>query len=327
MSLFHDLNTWQARIHIGRWNDRAEWQEALSEKARKWLRHIPTVPAPGRKGRETVRLWQIAGLLLGLDEADARGFLGRHPGCLDGDSELIEKAFLAYALKKKGLLPENAGKQLLSAVEAMAEKNGTIPYRKGTPDIRYVDTIGLLCPFLYSMGLDVLADRQLAEYDRVLYDGVFPFHAFNRKENLPMGVCDWSRGTGWYILGLLESDNNRDRILRLAERMRELQRADGSFGCFLFNPSSPRESSGTALAGLLFCKAYELSRDASFLESAERCARALMKMTRRDGALDCAQGDTLGIALYSTRFDILPFAQGITLLLLKQLDLFPSVLV
>ena len=43
------------------------------------------------------------------------------------------------------------------------------------------------------------------------------------------------------------------------------------------------------------------------------------EMTRRDGALDYAQGDTLGIALYSTRFDILPFAQGMTLSLLKKL--------
>ena len=130
---------------------------------------------------------------------------------------------------------------------------------------------------------------------------------------------------GWYILGLLESESKQNRILLLARRMRELQRADGSFGCFLFNPCSPRESSGTALAGLLFSKAYELSLDASFLEAAENCAGALMTMTRRDGSLDFAQGDTVGIALYSTRFDILPFAQGMTLLLLKQLDLFRSV--
>lgn len=322
MSLFHNLNTWQSRIHIGQWQDRSEWQEALSKKARKWLLHMPIIPVSRKKGRETVRQWQIAGLLLGLDETDARGFLNRHPDCLDGDGELIEKAFLAYALKKKGLLPENAGKQLVSAIEAMAGKNGTVPYRKGSQDIRYVDTIGLLCPFLYSMGLDALAGRQLAEYDRALFDGVFPFHAFNCKDNLPMGVCDWSRGTGWYILGLLESQSNQDRILSLAQRMLDLQRADGSFGCFLFNPSSPHESSGTALAGLLFSKAYELSLDASFLEAADNCAGALMTMTRRDGALDFAQGDTVGIALYSTRFDILPFAQGITLLLLKQLDLF-----
>ena len=325
MTIFHDVNTWQARIHIGRWQDWSEWQEALSDKARKWLRHMPTVPVLGRKGEDTVRQWQIAGLLLGLEETDARLFLNRHLDPLDGDGELIEKAFLAYALKKKGLLPEKARKQLISTIEALVSKNGTIPYRKDSPDIRFVDTIGLMCPFLYSMGMDLLADQQLAEYDSALYEGIFPFHAFNIKEKLPMGVCDWSRGMGWYILGLLESESQQDRILHLARRMRELQRSDGSFGCFLFNPCSPRESSGTALAGLLFCKAYELSLDASFLKAAENCASALMTMTRRDGALDFAQGDTLGISLYSTRFDILPFAQGITLLLLKQLDLFRPV--
>lgn len=322
MTIFHNLNTWQARIHIGCWDDRAEWREALTAKARKWLRHMPIVPVLGRNGRETVKQWQIAGLLLGLEEADTHLFLSRHPDLLDGDGEFIEKAFLAYALKTKGLLPEKAGKRLVSTIEELVGKNGTIPYRKDSPDVRYVDTIGLMCPFLYSMGRDLLADRQLAEYDCALYEGIFPFHAFNIEEKLPMGVCDWSRGTGWYILGLLESQSNQDRILSLAQRMLDLQRADGSFGCFLFNPSSPHESSGTALAGLLFSKAYELSLDASFLEAADNCAGALMTMTRRDGALDFAQGDTVGIALYSTRFDILPFAQGITLLLLKQLDLF-----
>lgn len=325
MTIFHDVNTWQARIHIGRWYDRSEWRGALCEKARKWLRHMPSVPVLGRNGRETVKQWQIAGLLLGLEEADTHLFLSRHPDLLDGDGELIEKAFLAYALKTKGLLPEKAGKRLISTIEELVGKNGTIPYRKDSPDIRYVDTIGLMCPFLYRMGRGLLADRQLAEYDCALYEGLFPFHAFNIEERLPMGVCDWSRGMGWYILGLLESESKQNRILLLARRMRELQRADGSFGCFLFNPCSPRESSGTALAGLLFSKAYELSLDASFLEAAENCAGALMTMTRRDGSLDFAQGDTVGIALYSTRFDILPFAQGMTLLLLKQLDLFRSV--
>lgn len=322
MTIFHDVNTWQARIHIGRWYDRYEWQEALRKKARKWLRHMSMAPVLGRNGRETVKQWQIAGLLLGLEEADAQIFLSRHPDFLDGDGELIEKAFLAYALKKKELLPEIAGKRLVSTIEEIASKHKTIPYRKDSPDIRYVDTIGLLCPFLYSMGMDLLADRQLAEYDGALYEGIFPFHAYNIEEKLPMGVCDWSRGMGWYILGLLESESKQDRILLLARRMRELQRVDGSFGCFIFNPSSPRESSGTALAGLLFSRAYKLSRDACFMEAAEKCVGALMTMTRRDGALDFAQGDTLGISLYSTRFDILPFAQGITLLLLKQLDLF-----
>ena len=134
-----------------------------------------------------------------------------------------------------------------------------------------------------------------------------------------MGVCDWGRGTGWYILGLLASDHQRDRILRLAGRMLDLQRPDGSFGSFLFNPSSPKESSATVLAGHLFVRAYEMTEDTVFLEAAQRCLRALMTMTRRDGAVDYAQGDTLAISLYSSCLDILPFVQGMTLSLLKKL--------
>ena len=103
--------------------------------------------------------------------------------------------------------------------------------------------------------------------------------------------------------------------------MLDLQRPDGSFGSFLFNPSSPKESSATVLAGHLFVRAYEMTEDTVFLEAAQRCLRALMTMTRRDGAVDYAQGDTIGIGFYATHFDILPFAQGLTLLLLRKISI------
>ena len=317
MSLFYDLNIWQARIHIGRWTDRARWQEAMTVKARQWLRHTPEVRVAGRQGSKTVNLWQVGGLLLGLDDEDARIFLDSRPDCLELVGEPVETAFLAYALKTRNSLPAAAEARL----KAVFSDYTTVPYRKGSPDIRYVDTIGLLCPFLYSCGLDDLADRQIAQYDQALYDGVFPFHAFDTGRNLPMGVCDWGRGTGWYILGLLASDHQRDRILRLAGRMLDLQRPDGSFGSFLFNPSSPKESSATVLAGHLFVRAYEMTEDTGFLEAAQRCLRALMTMTRRDGAVDYAHGDTIGIGFYATHFDILPFAQGLTLLLSRKISI------
>ena len=38
-----------------------------------------------------------------------------------------------------------------------------------------------------------------------------------------------------------------------------------------------------------------------------------MSVTRRNGEIDFSQGDTKGIGLYSTTYDIMPFTQGMAL--------------
>ena len=80
------------------------------------------------------------------------------------------------------------------------------------------------------------------------------------------------------------------------------------------------ESSATVLIGLLFLSAYEQSKDATFLNAARQTEKALMKATRRNGAVDYCQGDTYGIGYYSQIFSVMPFVQGLTLMLSKQLD-------
>lgn len=326
VTMADSLYLWIGRIKVGQWGDRELWREAVAARARKWLDHTPIVPVSDKSVfyqsswcSKNIQNWQIGGLLLGLEESDSIRYLSSHPEAFEKDASPIESAFLAYALKHHKLLPARKEEELKTQLLELSSK-GTLQYRVTAPDLRYVDTIGLACPFLYSSDLADIADRQIAEFDPILYDGVFPPHTFDPARNLPMGVYDWSRGTGWYILGLISSKNNTDRVLRLASRMLDFQRSDGSFGCFFFNPASRRDSSGTVLAGLLFVKAYEWCGDVRFLESSKKAEAALMSMTRRNGAIDYAQGDTKDIGMYSSRFDIMPFVQGMTLILSKKLD-------
>jgi unsaturated rhamnogalacturonyl hydrolase len=46
------------------------------------------------------------------------------------------------------------------------------------------------------------------------------------------------------------------------------------------------------------------------LESTDKAISYLMKVTRRNGAVDFSQGDTKDIGVYSMLFNILPFTQG-----------------
>ena len=77
---------------------------------------------------------------------------------------------------------------------------------------------------------------------------------------------------------------------------------------------------GTALLGLLFIKAFKISRNDVYLNAAKKVEMALMRITRRNGEIDYAQGDTKGIGMYSNRFDIMPFVQGITVHLSNCID-------
>lgn len=325
---------WQSRIHIGRWQDRKQWQMAVEGKATAWLKHTPTVRLTnqhrlmlldilsGKFRSDAIQTWQIAGLLLGLGQKRAEGYVKEHSDLFLGKEILPEDFLLAYVLKKHGQLTEEQERMILDSCKDV-KGAGTIYYRPWVKHIRFVDTLGMVLPFLHACGWDNLAKRQLEEYDQALLKDVFPAHAYDVEKDLPLGVFDWGRGMGWYILSLIETVNmegNAARIVKLANALLPLQREDGGFSCFVFNQQERMESTGTVLIGLLFVSAYQITHDKRFLESAFRVENALMKVTRRNGALDNCQGDTYGIGYYSQIFSVMPFAQGLTLKLSKELD-------
>lgn len=331
---------WQARIHIGRWSDRLRWQRALERKARQWLRREPAVRVSdsqrwvlydmvrGKYRSRTVQSWQKAGLLMGLSERESAQAAARLFDAASGGwrrkPEHLDAALLAHVLKKNGALPPAAEKTVVELLLSLKKGRKTIPYRAAIPHVRFVDTIGLAMPFLTGCGFEDIAAAQIEEYDRALMPrSRIPAHAYDLTLNAPLGIYDWSRGVGWYILGLIESNLRGgfdDRIVALATEMLRYQRPGGGFGAMLFNSSSPVESSGTALAGLLMLEAYRIGLDRLFLDAAFAAERALISSTRRNGALDYCQGDTLGTGSYSRIFSVMPFAQGIALRLSKELN-------
>lgn len=308
-----DIIDWFGRIHIGRWNDRHVWGKAVERVAIKWLHDTPRI----ENATENVMAWQKAGLLLGVGTDKAKCVcenLKEELRHVKNDRVNPEHLLLAYALKDN---PEN--------VNAFVEtyKNSTIPYRKHENAIRYVDTIGMVVPYLHWIGMDVLAKRQMEEYDKAMWKNVFPAHAYNMDLDLPMGVFDWCRGCGWYILALVESvdmDGLKERVLNLAPALLPLQKGNGGFGAFFFNKDTRQESSGTALIGLLMLTAYDFTNEDKYLTCAKNCERALMEATRRDGSVDFCQGDTACIGDYSHVFSLMPFAQGMALKLYKMLN-------
>lgn len=333
VDFYLNINEWQSRIHIGRWSDRKEWLQALEKKAWHWLQTPPVVRTTdntrlllwdilkGKYRNNTVQSWQDAGLLLGLGADACQKYTKNHPDLFINGFE-TDQALLAFALARHNSLTEKQKQVVIDFFKPYTSHSESIPYRTYVKYIRFVDTIGMTVPFLHLIGMDEAASLQVKDYDKAMLRGVFPAHAFNLETDLPLGVHDWARGIGWYILGLIFSENVADhqtRIIKLADALLPLQQPGGGYACFVFDNNNRMESSGTVLIGLLMVKAFSLSHDLKYLKCALQVEKALMSATRRDGSLDYCQADTQGTGFYSHIFSTMPFAQGLTILFIKEL--------
>lgn len=310
----------------------------------------------GNYTKSTIQYWQEASLILGLSETykgekDTKiqnkvlKFLDLK---FDSNGQWIEKpenidaAILAYAIMKLDFIDVCQYRPALDYTWEIIKKHtgadGTVEYRKFMNNYRYVDTIGFICPFLICYGIRFekeecidLAVKQIKEYEQygMLNKHYIPCHVYKIEEKVPLGLYGWGRGLGWFAIGLIDSWNELPRdneyknklevIIRgFAEASMSFQKKDGSWGWTVTRHESRSDSSATAtLAWYLLNAARIEGISKECLVSTEKAISYLMRVTRRDGAVDFSQGDTKDIGIYSTLFNILPFTQGFCIRLIS----------
>lgn len=299
----------------------------------------------GKYRSQTIQSWQKAALILGLLESDREESRLQARKCA---SELIDGAgnwkqkptkvdcgMLSYAVLKAAedtARVRAAMDYSASLICKNINSEGMIAYTGGVenPDM-YVDTIGLCCPFLclyaktYSLPeYEQIAFHQIEQYHKhgLLKETALPNHAFNIHNHLPLGVFGWGRGIGWYVLGLLDSYRNTSDtehagclkrwIGEAAAYYLQFQRQDGGFGSII-QSSKTYDSSATAALAWFYASCAELFGREDYSVCAEKCLQKLLKCTRITGAIDWCQGDTKGIGIFAQTYDVMPFAQGMSL--------------
>ncbi len=359
---------WFGRIKIGTITDDGEWIKATQKVIDRWLDGwMPKVPTDENKrlrliskikniGKiESTAYWQDAAVLKAAsaignrDEGAFRildAYIDSDTGEWESKPERVDCAMLAYELLCcdyiDNALIRPAMDYVASFLESLYNEYGTVPYNKNANDVRFVDTVGMICPFLMKYAIvyneprfvDIAID-QIKEYRKYGFDKEtkIPYHCFNVKSKAPLGICGWGRGCAWWAIGITDSmktlmESNTYQIekvmllkycVEFVAVMKNYQRDDGAFTRMIFTPSLEDSSAGAMLA---YCFAYiaKLTENDELEDCCKKTLRHLKTCTRRNGVIDYAQGDTKGIGFYSDSLRVVPAAQGFAVAATKEID-------
>lgn len=344
-----------SRRGIGSFSTGKEWCEAAQSKALNWLKNgFPIVPKKynprlriidvikGDYKGNAIQSWQEGSVLLAADEFStekAEEFISKKITEKDTlESNRVDTAMLAFAMMKN----EKISKEKISFwVEKKAEmllkiydENGTIPYG-GNSNILFVDTIGLVCPFLaqyavnygnkkaLEISMKIIEEYSLHGFHKELK---LPVHCFDKRNDAPIGIYGWGRGCAWWATGLADTYRaieNEDgcepekKILfnlinSFAETIVNYQSESGAFdrNLLLF---SGEDSSATAMLCYFLSYAGKITANSDYCASAVKAMKYIYSVTRKDGTVDWSQGDTMGAGFYSTASLVVPAAQGFAL--------------
>lgn len=337
-----------------------DWFAAAADTAVKWSeKGLPEVPRiAGRRlividriqkkyKSETIQSWQTGSVIMSLNEIApevAKQSALKHIDPQTGEwvrfIDRVDSTFLAYSILSNPYVDKEFIKPAMKATAEMLlneyDKHGSIPYTKNS-DHRYVDTVGLVCPFLVKYAL-VYDDTKaieaavalIEEYEKLGLHSEYktPVHCFDVKTKAPLGLFSWGRGCGWWAVGLTESfrilsetDENSfvkekiivlKNLLSFSAVMVKYQSENGAFDRNIFAHSGA-DSSATAMIAYMLAYAGELSKNEAFTQSSQKAMDYIFSVTRRDGTVDYSQGDTMGIGFYSMQSLVLPAAQGFAL--------------
>ncbi len=238
--------------------------------------------------------------------------------CMFGEAMLLAEELTG------GTVFRQAATEVAEWLLESAEKHGgVLPYRLDRPELELVDTLGLVCPFLFHWGckesrpqaIDVATNILLRFVENACDEHTgFPYHAYNKTGGYRLGVAGWLRGCGWYASGLMAALRSEGlgatargalekAALHFFRSLMHVQRGDGCWGWMLGDPYCEVDSSGSAMVAASLGEGIA----AGFIESsAMQCvmnaADGIARRTDELGAVHQSQGNTYWVGLYALDF-------------------------
>lgn len=301
--------------HLGQWEDGEEVMTALRTVFDKWLRTGMTI-------------YFLDDILSGM----ALFTLYERTG---------ERRY------QKGV--ERMAEYLLRLSKEAADEKGSLPYRpsQGNSHI-YVDSIGMLCPFLVRYGIKFekreAVDLALTQVNNMLAYGMdggtgLPYHGYRYRDKIKYGIIGWGRAVGWLLMGIsgilqylpredFDYQEMEEAFWHLVEAIVPWQKERGSFSWQLEALEGPDDSSAT---GMIACAVSNFLRtqeqqSGSSLQTVTRkrmaegmVEKAVIWLGRceKDGRIYRASGECMGFSQYPQVYGAYPWSLGPALCLLK----------
>lgn len=225
------------------------------------------------------------------------------------------------------------GKMAEYALSSSTDEAGGLPYRaKHNNGHIYVDSIGLICPFLYEYGnffnrneCMELAVRQIINFLTYGMDNStgLPYHGYAMQTGGRYGIIGWGRAVGWLLRGMAGCmvtgygmEQLKDSYISLVDTALVYQREDGYFSWQLQAADGPADTSATGMICAALKRGTELDilTDPKYGAALQSGISAIEKSTRNGRVYDCS-GECEGFGQYPQRYGAYPWALGPTLML------------
>lgn len=251
-------------------------------------------------------------------------------GRLKFNIDKLDQAYFGLVFLKLYKITENfsyllAAEQIFNDIQKFKSKTGLYNYRKDL-EVFFIDSVGLVCPFLveYAKFTDDKSIMDEAEIqvkfaleNCIENDLGFTFHAVDLRNNQKLGSVNWSRGMGWFLLGLssIAKEGNNIRFLDILKQYKDLlnkfKEKHGFWAQFLgHNDDSSIDSSATLMFTYAFKSCNAILEDhISVQDLCEKCLD-------QHGNVLYSSGDTIYMNKYSKVKGQSELSQGLMLSIL-----------
>ncbi|MDU6264268.1 MAG: glycoside hydrolase family 88 protein [Anaerocolumna aminovalerica] len=231
---------------------------------------------------------------------------------------------------KKDIYKEAIQKIINYLYDYPRDKMDSIPYRKNSPHDIYIDSIGMICPFLCRYGklyndekaID-LAVKQIINFIHFGFDmnTFLPYHGYNLKENSKLGIIGWGRGVGWLLIGMVDSLEYIDSLnlnynflvrtfIKIVETVIKYQKDDGYYSWQLTALEGHIDTSSTSMISYAIHRGVKIGiLNKTYLYYSNLGLQALRNSVI-DGLVTNSSAECMGFSMYPQRYDVFPWSQG-----------------
>lgn len=243
--------------------------------------------------------------------------------------------------QSNGMVNDRNADSYRNAIEKLAsygmdyptDEMGSLLYRAAQNNgYVFVDSVGLVCPFLYRYGAVYdktdameLAVKQIVNFLAYGMDGAtgLPYHGYVMRTVCKYGIIGWGRAVGWLLRGMTGcmiteygAERLRSSYVKLTDTVLGYQRQDGYFSWQLQAADGPADTSATGIICTALKRGIELGvlTEEKYIQALQSGIKAINKSVRDGRVYDCS-GECEGFGQYPQRYGAYPWALGPALML------------